>query len=97
MVIISTPLSIILVATGVAGMAVAGPRGLRAPRPAAGMVSQTMAGAVTGMAVVAMPGVATGSPGNQERRHPTEAGLRRIATDLHPIAGEDSVKVILTV
>ena len=103
MVIISTPHSIILAATGVAGMVVAGPKVLRAPHPAAGMGSQTMAGPVAGMAV-AMPVVVTGSPGSQALPHPIVAGLRQIAAglprivaDRRPTAGEDSVKVILTV
>jgi hypothetical protein len=102
MVIISTPLSTIPVATGVEEMGEAGPRVLPAPLPAAGMVSPTMAGAAAGMvAAVAMPVVVTGSPGSRALievgRHPIEAGLRRIEAGLRPIAGEDSVKVKLTV
>jgi len=108
MVIISTPLSTIPVATGVA-VGVAGLKVLLVPLPAAGMVSLTMAGAVAGMAVVVgMPVVVTGRTGIRALiemgLHPIEAGLHLIVADLRlivagrrPIAGEDSVKVILTV
>ena len=98
MVIISTPLSTIPAATGVAGMAAAGLRGLPVRLPVAGMVS-LMAGAGAGMAVaVATPVVETGSPGNREaRRQRIGAALHLIVADPHRTAGEDSVKVILTV
>jgi hypothetical protein len=99
--IISTPHSTTPVVTGVAGTEVADLRVPEVPEaqdPVAETDSQTMAGVVAAMAAaVAMPVAETGSRGNQELHHPTETALRLIAADLPPIAGEDSVKVILTV
>jgi hypothetical protein len=108
MVIISTPLSTIPAAIGVAGIAAAGPRVLLVRLPAEGMVSLTMAGAAAGtaavatpeaaMSVVVMPVVVIGSPENREaRRQQIGVDLRPIAVGPHLTAGEDSVKVILTV
>ncbi len=101
MVLIDTPLSIIPVVTGVAGMVAANLTVLLVPLPKAGMVSLTTEGAAAGMAAVvaaAPPVVVIGSPGSREAPlHPIVADLRPIGTARHPIAGEDSVKVILTV
>jgi hypothetical protein len=116
MVIISTPLSTIPAAAGVAGIAAAGLKALLVRLPAAGMVSLTMAGAVAGTAAAmreaAMPVVVIGSPENREAHrqqigvvlhqivvdpHPTAGGPHLIVAAPRQTAGEDSVKVILTV